>query len=43
MKKVEIIKLVKITAGGGHGWFETNIGLLVRKPLIKLRELREKK
>ena len=30
--KVEIGKLVKITSGGRHGWFESNVGW-IRKPL----------
>lgn len=36
MKKVKVIlgKLVKITAGGFHAWYESNVGL-IRKPIKK--------
>ena len=33
--KVELIKLVKITSGGMHGWYQSNVGL-IRKPLRNL-------
>lgn len=29
---VVVEKLVKVTAGGSHGWYESNVGL-IRKPL----------
>jgi len=32
-KKVRLHRLVKITAGGRHGWYECNLDHLVRKPL----------
>ena len=28
-----IIKLLKITAGGRHGWYATDLGFDIRKPL----------
>ena len=30
-KKVQIYKMLKITAGGFHCWFESNVGV-IRKP-----------
>jgi hypothetical protein len=32
-KKLIIYRLVKVTAGGRHGWYETNLGYNIRKPL----------
>lgn len=34
--KVVLKKLVKITPGKTHAWYDSNIGL-VRKPIIKAR------
>lgn len=33
-KKVVVGKLIRITAGGRHGWFESSVGI-IRKPLKK--------
>lgn len=30
--KVKVGKLIRVTPGGKHGWYESNVGL-VRKPL----------
>ena len=30
---MRILELEKITAGGRHGWYKTNYGFNVRKPL----------
>lgn len=30
--KVEVGQLIKVTAGGKHGWYESNVGN-IRKPL----------
>ncbi len=31
-EKVEVGELVRVTPGGRHGWYESNVGL-IRKPL----------
>lgn len=33
--KIKVGKLVKVTSGKRHGWYESNIGL-IRKPLGKV-------
>ena len=33
-KKVRVGKLIKKTAGGRHGWYNSNMGV-IRKPLKK--------
>jgi hypothetical protein len=32
--KVELGKLIKVTAGGLHAWYESNVGK-IRKPIKK--------
>lgn len=31
--KVKLIKLVRITSGKRHAWYETDLGILVRKSI----------
>lgn len=31
--KIQLGKLIRVTAGGRHGWYESSLGFPVKKPL----------